>query len=110
MAALGAIESAVGDLEAAVDSGLLSSATGNELMDALGGVARGTATEVLDLANSLGGDPGEIADARSLLANGNAQSLKKTIPNFTKNSHSLNSAVGAPIGCPRHSRKSCPRG
>ena len=69
-AALGNIEGAVGDIEAAVNEGL-DETTGNILMDNLAGVARQIAQEAIDIAIATpGSDSGEIADAQQSLADG----------------------------------------
>ena len=71
-AAVGNIEGAVGDLEAAVKDGLLDSATGNDLMDRLVGAARNLATNAIAEAMARPGDPTQIADALQALDDGNA--------------------------------------
>ena len=69
-AALGNIEGAVGDIEAAVNEGL-DETTGINLMDNLAGVARQIAQEAIDIAIATpGSDSGEIADAQQFLADG----------------------------------------
>lgn len=72
-AALGNIEGAVGDIQAAVDAGLLDDLTGNVLMDQLVGIARQLAVDAIDTAIATpGSDPVEIADAQQFLADGDA--------------------------------------
>lgn len=70
-AAVGNIEGAVGDLEAAVNEGL-DPAQGTQLMDQLAGTARQLAVEALDQANAQGGDPVKINEAQQKLAEGDA--------------------------------------
>ena len=70
-AALGNLEGAVGDLEAAVNEGL-DAAQGAGLMDDLAGVARQLAAEALAQAIALGGDPDVIADAKESFDEGDA--------------------------------------
>ena len=69
-AALGNIEGAVGDIEAAVNDGLLDATEGTDLMDQLAGAARQLAEEALNEAIAQGGDPGVIADAQQALDDG----------------------------------------
>jgi YVTN family beta-propeller protein len=71
-AAVGNIEDAVGDLEAAVDDGLLDEAQGTQLMNELAGIARLLAVSSLEEAIALGGDPDVINDAQQALDDGDA--------------------------------------
>ena len=71
-AAICTIEGAVGDLEAAVNDGLIDFAQGTDLMDQLAGVARQLAADALDFAIDQGGDPSEINDAQEALDEGDA--------------------------------------
>ena len=70
-AAIGNIEGAVGDLEAAVDAGLLDAVTGTQLMDDLSAIARLLAASALEEV-AYGGDPGVLDDAQAALADGDA--------------------------------------
>ena len=70
-AAVGNIEGAVGELEAAVQEGLYP-AQGAELMDGFAAVARQLATAAIDDAIDRGGDYGKIAVAQMARAQGNA--------------------------------------
>jgi len=71
-AAVGNIEGAIGDLEAAVNEGL-DPVLGAQLMDALTGIARQLAVDAIDEAIAdPGSDPGEISDAQQSLADGDA--------------------------------------
>lgn len=67
-AALGAMEGAVGDLEAAVKDGVLDLATGTELMGSLTTAARELAGRAIEQAVARNGKASDIADARTALA------------------------------------------
>ena len=69
-AAMGNLEGAVGDLESAVQDGLLTPGQGTRIMDALTEVARQLAVGALLVATAQGGDPSDISDAQQSLANG----------------------------------------
>ena len=72
-AALGNIEGAVGDLEAALSDGVCPGTVPlTDLMDILAGIARAVTVEAIDDAIALGGDPVEISDAQAALAEGDA--------------------------------------
>ena len=71
-AAMGAIEGAVGDLEAAVSAGLLDSVQGTQCMTQLASAARQLAVAAIDAAIAGGGDPDKIADAQLALDDGDA--------------------------------------
>ncbi len=71
-AAVGNIEGAVGDVEAALNDGLYSAEVLNQCMDRLAGIARQLAVSAVDEAIVRGGDPGSIADAQESLADGDA--------------------------------------
>ena len=71
-AALGNIEDAVGDLEAAVLQNGLDPVQGAELMDAFAAVARQLAVAAIDDAIARAGDSGKIAVAQNALADGDA--------------------------------------
>ncbi len=60
----------MGELEAAVNDGLLDSVQGNQLMDQLTEIARVLAVEAIDEAIAQGGDAGEIGDAQQAVADG----------------------------------------
>ncbi len=85
-AAVGAMEGAVGDLEAAVKDGLLVTAAGNDLMDRFAGVARQLATDALDEANARPSDPTKIAEAQDALAEGDtlraAEAFKDAVSKY----------------------------
>ena len=71
-AALGNIEGSVGDLEAAVSSGLLDPVEGNQLMDKLTAIGLCVAANAVDQAVAAGGDPIVIAEAQQYLTEGDA--------------------------------------
>ena len=71
-AAMGSIEGAVGDLEAAVKDGLLESSVGTDLMARLAAIAAQMAQDAMDEAIAQGGDPAAIADAQAALDDGDA--------------------------------------
>ena len=71
-AAVGNIEGAVGDLEAAVTDGLLDAVQGAQLMDPLAGIARQLAVNALNEAIDREGGATAIADAQQFLADGDA--------------------------------------
>jgi len=72
-AAMGNIEGAVNDIQAAVDAGDLDAATGAQLMDDLAGIARQIAVDAIDTAIATpGSDPVAIVDAQQFLADGDA--------------------------------------
>ena len=85
-AAVGNLEGAVGDLQAAVDAALLDAAQGAQLMDALAGVAQQLAADALAEAIAQGGDAGKIADAQDSLAQGDtlreAQAFKDAVNKY----------------------------
>ena len=66
----GNIEGAVGDLEAAVGSGLLAFTPGTDLMDDLAAIAREIAAEAVAEAIAQGGNPEVIAAAQQALDDG----------------------------------------
>ena len=70
--AMGAIEGAVGDLEAVVESGLLDAGLGATLLDSLVGTARRIAEEAIAEAIARGGDSDKISEAEQALADGDA--------------------------------------
>lgn len=72
-AALGNLEGAVGELEAAVNDGLLDPVLGSQLMDQLTEAARVLAVQAIDDAIAQGGDAGDISDAQQSLADGDSQ-------------------------------------
>ncbi len=104
-AALGNIEGAVGDLEAALgidedqDPKLL-----NELMEPLANIAGLVAATAIDEAIAAGGDPDKIADAQQALANGDAfkadalqgdeEAFKKAVNEYKDALAKAESAVG----------------
>ena len=67
---MGAIEGAVGDLEAAVQDGLLDAAQGEQLMEDLAAAARKLAANALDEAVAQGGDPAKIIEAQQAFVQG----------------------------------------
>jgi len=69
-AAAGNIEGAIGDIQAAVDSGVLAAGTGDDLMDSLAGVAKQIAQDAID--DAVGGDSDKIEEAEASLAEGDA--------------------------------------
>jgi hypothetical protein len=71
-AAVGNIEGAVGDVQAAVDDGVLDPALGDLLMDQLAGVAKQIASNAIEQATAGGGDSDKIADAVMARADGDA--------------------------------------
>jgi len=72
-AAMGSLEGAVGDIQAAVDAGDLDAVTGNDLMDQITEIARQIAEDAIDNAiNTPGSDPVEIVDAQQFLADGDS--------------------------------------
>jgi len=68
-AAMGNIEGAIGDLEAAINDGL-DPLVGAELMDELAGIARQLAVDAIDEAVAAGGDSDKIATANEKLGEG----------------------------------------
>ena len=75
-AAVGNIEGAVGsldvgELEDAVEDGLIDATLGAQLMDILAWIAQQMAIEALDQAIAQGGNPSDIADAEEALEDGN---------------------------------------
>lgn len=74
-AALGKIEGAVGDLEAAIEDELVDAVVGFDLMDQLTGVAREIADNAITTAINLGGDADEIDEALESLDEGDALRL-----------------------------------
>ena len=71
-AAVGNIEGAVGDVQAAVDDGVLDPALGDLLMDQLAGVAKQIASNAIEQATAGGGDSDKITDAVMARADGDA--------------------------------------
>ncbi len=67
-AAAGNIEGAIGDIQAAVDSGDLAAATGNRLMDQLAGIVRQFAQDAIYEAIVYSGDQDKISEAEASLA------------------------------------------
>jgi hypothetical protein len=72
-AALGAIEGAVGDLQAGVKDGLLPAAATEAQIQTLVGAARLLALAALEEATARGGDPKTLGEARGSLAEGDAR-------------------------------------
>lgn len=73
-AAMGALEGAIGDLEAAVKDSLLDTALGEQWMEQLVASARCLATNAIEEATAQGGDSGEIDDAQQYLGEGDTLS------------------------------------
>jgi N-acetylneuraminic acid mutarotase len=73
IAALGAIEGTVGDLEAAIKDGLLAAGPGAGLIVQLAGAVRELAREAIAAAIAAGRDPQKIAEAQAYLAMGSAR-------------------------------------
>ena len=73
---LGALEGAVGDIQAAVNDSLLAPATGNNLMQQLSGIARQLALDEIEEAQARGGNPTVIQDAQSYF--NQAEQLRST--------------------------------
>jgi PKD repeat protein len=73
-AAVQNIEAAVGELENAVDDGVLDPEEGNQLMAQLAQAARLLAVDAIDKAIAGSGDPERIAEAQQFLAEGDALS------------------------------------
>jgi subtilisin family serine protease len=71
-AALGAIEGAVGELEAAVASGYLDGEQGTSFLERVTGAGRQLAMQAIDAATARGGDAGKIDEAGRILADGDA--------------------------------------
>ena len=71
-AAVGNIEGAVGELEAAVNDRLLDPVEGADRMDELAEIARRVASDAVNRAIAQGGDPQELAEAQQALADGDA--------------------------------------
>lgn len=69
-AAAGALEGAVGDLEAAIDAGLLGSSEGEALINDILDIARDFAEGAIQAAINRGGDADKIAEAQQKLAEG----------------------------------------
>ena len=70
-AAVGNIEGAIGDIQAAVDSGDLDTATGNDLMDQLAGIAEQLASDAIDAAIAdPESDSDKISEAEASLGEG----------------------------------------
>jgi len=95
-AALGNLEGAVGDVEAAVNEGL-DETTGNTTMDAMAGIALQIAQVAIDIAiNTPGSDSGEIADAQQYLADGDALRVNEEFKDaVAKYKDALSKAEGA---------------
>ena len=71
-AGVATIEGAVGDLQAAVNDGLLDPVEGAQLMDQLAEIARVLAVEAINVGIAEGGDSDVIADAQQALDDGDA--------------------------------------
>ena len=71
-AAMGNIEGAVGDLEAAIGLDPAQDVAITDLMDQLTGTARQLASDAIEAATAGGGDPGKIDDTLQALAEGDA--------------------------------------
>ena len=71
-AAIGNLEGAVGDIQATVDDGLLTSSEGEDLMDPLTEIARSLAVDAIDQAIAVGGDQEKIDEAQLALDEGDA--------------------------------------
>jgi len=69
-AALGNMEGAAGDLEAAVEKELIDSGTGNGCLDDLASIAKGIATAAIADAKAAGGDIDKIAEAEGAVMDG----------------------------------------
>lgn len=95
-AAMGKIEGAVGDLEAAVDDGLLDPIQGAQFLNELTGIARLLAANAIAEGIAQGGDPGDIAEAQQFLTEGDvlrtAQVFKDAV---NKYKDALSKAEGA---------------
>ena len=91
-AVLGTLEGVVGDIQAAVDDGLLSPVLGNDLMDQLTSVARQIAVNALQDAIDRDGDSDKIDEAIEALALGDgllsSEVFKDAINKF-KDAHSI---------------------
>lgn len=103
-AALGAIEGAVGDLEAAVDAGLLSPDGAEQLIDELmpeaARVAHELAVAAIDDAKARRGDPQKIVEAEvSLAAGKDLQAGGKFKDAVNKYKDALAKAEGAGCDC-----------
>jgi Tol biopolymer transport system component len=72
-AALGALEGAAGDIEAAVKDGLLDAGQATPILEQLAAAARLLAVTAIAEANAAGGDPATIAQAEQALAAGDGQ-------------------------------------
>ncbi len=64
-AAVGNIEGAVGDLEAAVKDDILTKSEGKKLMDKLACIAKQLAEDAIDQAVANSGDPDKISEAET---------------------------------------------
>ena len=71
--ALGEIEGAVGDLDAAATAALQPRGAALDLMNGIAAVARDLADDAIAEAVARRGNPNEIADARAALARGDAR-------------------------------------
>ena len=71
--AVGELEGAAGDLEAAVKSKLLGQAQGHAFLDRVAGAARLLAVEAIEEAEDAGGDEAKIDDAKRALDEGDAR-------------------------------------
>jgi len=69
-AAVGNIEGAIGDIEAAINEGL-DPVVANELMDNLAGIAKQLAEDAIDQADAAGGDSVKIEEAEASRDEGN---------------------------------------
>lgn len=75
VAALGNVEGAVGELEAAVKDGVLDTAAGDDLMDRMTGAALTLANEAIAEAEARGADPRKITQAKREQDRGDAARL-----------------------------------
>jgi hypothetical protein len=67
---MGAIEGAVGELEAAVSSGYLESDRGGVFLDRVTAAGRQVAVDAIDSAEARGGNAGKIDEAERALTEG----------------------------------------
>ena len=98
-AAAGNIEGAVGDLEAALDDGLLDFEQGIGLLDMLTYAARMLATDAIDAAIAAGADPEKIAEAGEYLVQGDEHWVKVAFKDAVGSyKDALACAEGAEVG------------
>jgi len=70
IAALGAVEGAIGDIDEGVNNKDIKKKLGTDIMDALAGISRGYAVDAIDLAIASNGDQSSINEAQNNLALG----------------------------------------